>query len=315
MPVAMTTVPRSWRLLGALALTAIATAQQQDQAQLTKLRDQKRAQPVFAKAPWLTDVDQAFAQARAAGKLVFIYFAVSYVPCPPCDELENGALSDPAFARFADDVVLLLHVTSRVTGEPHANLLRDKGFSAFPTLCLLSPDGDVLATVLEAEDRTVPAFTALHARARTVFDLRGKARRGDKAAAKDLFLAELDLDLLTLAQAQERAAALTLSEAEKAHVAARQTDLEVRDLLARSRDLGTAKVEAAIAEMARAGRRPTEATAESFWWTTLTFAANKHDPALAQRAHDELAQRFANDKRYEKMLPRWRKLLEQAKAK
>ncbi|MBK8099817.1 MAG: thioredoxin family protein [Planctomycetes bacterium] len=311
----MTTVPRAWQLLSALTLTAFAAGQQQDQARLRELRDQKRAEPVFAKAPWLFDVDQAMAKARADRKLVFVYFAVSYVPCPPCEELENGALADPAFVRFADDVVLLLHVTSRVDGEPHGNLLRDKGFAAFPTLCLLSPEGDVLATILEAEQRTVPAFNALHARARTVFDLRGKAKGGDRAAAKDLFLAELDLDLLTIGQVQERAAAVSLNEPEKVHVAARLTDLEVRELLARSRDLGTAKVEALIAEMARAGRRPTAATAESFWWTTLTYAANKRDAALAQSAYDELSRRFGRDKRYEKMLPRWRKLLEQAKAK
>lgn len=308
-------VPRTWHLLSGLTLAAFAAGQQPDQTRLRELRDQKRAAPVFAKAPWLFDVDQALAKARSDRKLVFVYFACSYVPCPPCEELENGALADPAFARFADDVVLLLHVTSRVDGEPHGNLLREKSFSAFPTLCLLSPDGDVLATILEAEQRTVPAFTMLHARARTVFDLRGKAKGGDPAAAKDLFLAELDLDLLTMAQAQERAATVALNEPERVHVAARLTDLEVRDLLARSRDLGTAKVEATIAEMARAGRRPTEATAESFWWTTLTFAANKRDAALAESAHDELARRFGRDKRYEKMLPRWRKLLEQAKTK
>jgi hypothetical protein len=116
-------------------------------------------------------------------------------------------------------------------------------------------------------------------------------------------------------QVVARSEGLKFTDEERKLVDARHTDLQVRDLLARSREVGAAKVDAEIAAMARAGRRPTEAMAESFWWTTLTFASNKRDAELAQRAHDELVQRFGRDKRYEKMLPRWRKLLEQAKAK
>jgi hypothetical protein len=46
--------------------------------ELTAKRTEKLAKPVFTKAPWVTDYDQAREQAKKENKLVFAYFTRSY---------------------------------------------------------------------------------------------------------------------------------------------------------------------------------------------------------------------------------------------
>jgi hypothetical protein len=60
-------------------LTA-APAQSADptQEQLVAMRNEKMALEVFKKAPWTFDFDQARAQAKKEGKLIFAYFSRSY---------------------------------------------------------------------------------------------------------------------------------------------------------------------------------------------------------------------------------------------
>jgi len=48
------------------------------QEELTKLRTEKLAKPVFTKAAWLTDYDKARAKAKQENKLLFTYFTRSY---------------------------------------------------------------------------------------------------------------------------------------------------------------------------------------------------------------------------------------------
>jgi hypothetical protein len=57
----------------------------------------------------------------------------------------EGGLSDPAFPEFAKTVVLFLHNTSHVDDEPYPTLLREKGFTGFPSLCFMDAEGRVLA--------------------------------------------------------------------------------------------------------------------------------------------------------------------------
>jgi hypothetical protein len=46
--------------------------------ELTKLRAEKLAKPVFTHAPWVTDFDKAREQAKQQNKLLFTYFTRSY---------------------------------------------------------------------------------------------------------------------------------------------------------------------------------------------------------------------------------------------
>ena len=64
-------------LLVCVAATAVASAQG-DQAELVKKRDDKLKAEFFKKATWITDFDQAKAEAKKSGKLIFAYFTRSY---------------------------------------------------------------------------------------------------------------------------------------------------------------------------------------------------------------------------------------------
>ncbi len=62
----------------AALLASLLPAQDKSQEELTKLRAEKLAKPVFEKAPWLTDYDKAREQAKKENKLLFTYFTRSY---------------------------------------------------------------------------------------------------------------------------------------------------------------------------------------------------------------------------------------------
>ncbi len=64
-------------LLAALTM-AVALPAQATQAKLIEARSAKLAKPVFKKADWLFDYDQARARAKEEGKLLFTYFTRSY---------------------------------------------------------------------------------------------------------------------------------------------------------------------------------------------------------------------------------------------
>lgn len=65
-------------IVGSLAFTAAVPAQPPSQEKLIEERDKKLAKPVFQKANWLFDYDEAREEARKQDKLLFTYFSRSY---------------------------------------------------------------------------------------------------------------------------------------------------------------------------------------------------------------------------------------------
>ena len=63
-------------LIVATLLAGLAPAQ----TELERLRDAKLAESWVTAAPWVTDYDDALAQAQQSGKPVFAYFTRSYAP-------------------------------------------------------------------------------------------------------------------------------------------------------------------------------------------------------------------------------------------
>jgi len=207
--------------------------------------------------------------------------------------------------------VLFLHNTSRVEDEKYPALLQEKGFRGFPSLCFMDADGNVLTKPA----RSVAGFVETHARTKALVALR---RKGDKATAaeqKELFLAELRLDLVAAAEIAARAAGLPLSDAEKELVAQKLVDAEVGKILQGSRDAGPAKTNEQLAALAAAGKTPSEAMRPQFWIAVLNHASTAKDAALAQRAHDALERHFADDKNpaLERARANWLKLLTASK--
>jgi thiol-disulfide isomerase/thioredoxin len=85
---------------------------------------------------WLTDADAAFAQARAAGKHLFLYWGAAW--CPPCNRTKATVFQQPHFAEVTCDTVLL-----HIDGDaPGAQRLGDRfGLRSYPTLVVYRPDG------------------------------------------------------------------------------------------------------------------------------------------------------------------------------
>jgi hypothetical protein len=226
--------------------------------------------------------------------------------------LEGGPLSDTKFPEFAKSVVLFLHNTSRVEDEKYPTLLQDKGFRGFPSICFMDAEGNVLTK----PGRSVQAFVDTHQETMSLAALRGKKAR-TAAEDKQLFLAELKLDLIAAEQIQARADKLTLDAAEKAMVAGKLVDAEVQALFGKMRETGPEKTAAAAAEMAKAGKVPTAAVSGMFWNQVLVHASKQKDAALAQQAFDALQKRYADEKSpgIERQKQNWQKLLDEAKAK
>src|SRR5688572_20835245 len=105
--------------------------------------------------------------------------------------MESGALSDTEFAQLAKEVVLFLHNTSKVEGEPYPKLPKEKGVR-IPSVCFMDADGNVLTK----GGRSVKAFVETHAQTKRLLALRAKGDERKEAEQKELFLLELRFDLI-----------------------------------------------------------------------------------------------------------------------
>lgn len=198
--------------------------------------------------------------------------------------------------------MLFVHNTSRVADEPYPTLLRDKGFNSFPTVCFLDADGNV---VVKQAERSVEGFTATLQKLTAIAELRRKAASGGADVLRELFLAELELGSMRADDIRTRMDKLHLDVATRAKVDRYLVDAELRDLVARRRELGEEAFADAVATMAKAGRRPTDAQAQPFAQTTLLWCSTHGEPALAQAAYDELLKKppaAAVKRRYDEQL-------------
>ncbi len=68
----------SGALIAGISVLAAALPAQMSQDELIAEREKKLAKPVFKKASWIFDYDEARAEAKKQGKLIFTYFTRSY---------------------------------------------------------------------------------------------------------------------------------------------------------------------------------------------------------------------------------------------
>ncbi len=209
--------------------------------------------------------------------------------------------------------MLFLHNTSRVEDEPYPTLLQDKGFRGFPSLCFMDAEGNVLTK----PSRSVEAFRETHAQTKSLMALRDKKGRTAEEE-KELFLAELELDLIPAEEIQQRADAVKgLGEADKKLVAQKLVDAEVGDILRSAREVGMEETQQKLVAIARAGRVPSAAMAGTFWQQVLRAASADKDAKLAQQAYDALMERYADESgpQFERAKKAWSDLVEAAKQK
>jgi hypothetical protein len=189
--------------------------------------------------------------------------------------LESGLLSQESFRDFAKKHVLFAHITTRIPGRKDDDLLGRKGGRGFPHVVAMDAEGRVLARLTS---RTLEGFETMMAKASESLALRQQA---DLSNEKRIELLSFDLEVgnLDAAGAQAEIARMKdLTDAQKTQLDGMLVDAEIRGHMqgVTSRELAAA-AGAKFYEMARAGKRPSDAgLAASFWqWQLLHGEMNK----------------------------------------
>lgn len=102
------------------------------------------------KEGWLLNFDEAKTKAKEKGRIILLEFHGSDW-CPPCIRLNNEVLSKPEFKEFAEKHLVLVDLdfprrtdlSEEQSAHNHA-LAQRFGVQYFPTVVLVTPDGDVL---------------------------------------------------------------------------------------------------------------------------------------------------------------------------
>lgn len=124
--------------------------------------------------------------------------------------MEGRALSDDGIVAFNATVVPFAHITTRIPGRKRDGLLKEKGFTGFPTICFMNPRGEVLYKV-PGTDRTLEGFARAKKRVDEFLALSERAAAGDRDAAKRLLWLRFDLGNIAFDEATRLAAGLDLS--------------------------------------------------------------------------------------------------------
>ncbi len=281
-------------LLLSVASLAAVVAAQVGQDELLRRRDLKIAEPWVKAGGWFTDYEAALAESKRSGKPVLAFFTRSYSPCAPCISLETHVMAKPAFTEFAREIVPFLHVTSLVEGEPHADLLMEKGGTGFPFLCFMNSSGHVMAR--HYRQRSVKAFRrTLKNEVREYLAIEKKALAGD-ADAKYLYLLRrlgLGVDYaIARKMADELIACKTagelksLSSDRRKRLEQKLTNLEYDELRETARQ--TRRYDIAgkrCAAMMKAGREPESSRRViDFWSFVIIHARSTRDVPLFEDA-------------------------------
>jgi hypothetical protein len=209
------------------------------------------------------------------------------------------ALSDDAFPALAKNFVLFVHITSRVPGDKHQDLMKEKGGTAFPYVAVLDAEGEVVAR--HRGKRTASGLREFGDKALAFVEAKKKAAAGDKRAKVQLAILRLDLDLdkHSLEDAQTYVRDLgDMTEEQEKHVEGLLTSIEVNDLSTKTRGNRAAQVEAGqkCIDMKEAGRLPTDFTAVvGFWHLVSLKALSKRDVPLYEESLGALRKACGDD--------------------
>ena len=90
-----------------------------------------------AAAPWKTDVNAAWQQAKASGRPLLL--VATTTNCPSCEQLKRTTLADKKVLAAIDRAFIAAYVN----GLDHPALVRKLHIEAFPTTVIIGPDGRV----------------------------------------------------------------------------------------------------------------------------------------------------------------------------
>jgi len=109
------------------------------------LFDYWRARSSADLVPWGDGLDAAFATAQAEGKPVLLLSAASW--CPPCQLMKREVFADPDAARQIADRFVPVRFLDGQTSEAQRMTQQQLGVTGYPTLIVLSPDGERLGAM------------------------------------------------------------------------------------------------------------------------------------------------------------------------
>ncbi|MCK4871701.1 MAG: thioredoxin family protein [Phycisphaerales bacterium] len=89
---------------------------------------------------WHVRLADAQHAARASRKPIFVKFTTTW--CPPCREMDRSTFPDEKVRAS-----LASFEPVKVDGDDHPDLMRQYGIRAYPTMLVLSPDGETLGRV------------------------------------------------------------------------------------------------------------------------------------------------------------------------
>lgn len=220
-------------------------------------------------------------------------------------------LSTEEFAEWSKKVVLFLHNTSHVEGEPHPNLLKEKGGNGFPTMSYLDAEGNLLLQV--GHITPVEQLEEGWQRVQKWKELRAAVDGGDKSKERELFLVELDMGVLTFDQANATFERLSFSDAKAEEIAQKLVNLQFSEILRSTPRGEQAEAGKEFLAMYRAGRIPDSSQETSFWQYMFAHAAAERNVELFEELLGYIKEHRADDPRLQRYLPRLERQLEQLK--
>ena len=115
-----------------------------------------------AKGPWLTDIDKGIEKAKMEGKLVMVEFTGSDW-CHSCKVMDEQVFSQEEFLKKAQEGYVLVkldapHSDVELTKSTHGVMEKWK-IAGFPTVLLLSMEGEEITRFIATQYPTVKKFT------------------------------------------------------------------------------------------------------------------------------------------------------------
>ncbi len=261
-------------------------------------------------APWIREYEGALAEAKASGKPILAYFALSEGGAEEVQRaFETGTLSDPRFLSWAREQVILF--CQRLPKGRTGALWKEKGGRMLPYFVFLDPDGEVAARHVGPLGPEDLARTGEAARAMMV--LKGRGAAGDLEADRRRLLAQLEMKVLDPAEARRRAGILApFPPQDAARMEALLLANEVDGILRTSgsnREAGER-----FLAMKQGGRIPSErGEVRIFWVRLLELADAREDAALYEEAFLAMKALFS-DAGYGKFFAPREKRLQELKA-
>ncbi len=227
-------------------------------------------------------------------------------------------LSTEEFADWSKGLVLFLHLTTRVKSDPDQSLLRDKGFSGFPSLAILDASGELLSKHPLGK-RDLGSVVAMAEQAEAFAKLRAKAEAGDTKAKARVLVSKLEMNLLTHADGcalfETLSASMTGEQREQAELFLITREFTEAEQALRgdgpaSSDYFEARKQLILRFFAD-GKIPTGIKAPSFLSTVMRHAETQGDVKMYERALEALIDRVGDrETYYTSMIKRARERLE-----